>query len=251
MVLHTWDQRLNAHFHVHCLVPGGALADTGAQWVPTHSRFLFPVQALSTVFRAKFLEALRQPRTVAALRLAATSPNLRTPAGFQQLLAQLYAKAWIVYAKPPFAGPAQVVDYLGHSTHRVAISNNRILAVQHGQVRFTYRDRQHGDRVETMTLDAHTFLQRFLLHVLPKGLVRIRHYGFLANRCKGRALRQCRQLCGQSPEPPIRAPKTVAQWMQQWVGIDITRCPQCGARPLQRTPLPPVSRLRWPRSPPV
>jgi Putative transposase/Transposase zinc-binding domain len=250
MVLHTWDQCLNAHFHVHCLVPGGALVDAGTRWVPTHPRFLFPVQALGTVFRAKFLDLLRQPRTAEALHGPETSPALRTPTDFQRLLHQLYAKAWIVYAKPPFAGPTQVVDYLGHYTHRVAITNHRIVEVRDGRVRFTYRDRQHGNRVETMTLDAHTFLQRFLLHVLPKGLVRIRHYGFLANRCKGRALRQCRQLCGQPPEPPIRALKTVAQWMQQLRGIDITRCPQCGARPLHRTPLSPSAGLQGPRSPP-
>ena len=250
MVLHTWDQRLNAHFHVHCLVPGGALADAGTRWVPTHPRFLFPVQALATVFRAKCLDALGQLWTAEALRLPEASPDLRTPTGFQRLREQLYATGWIVYAKPPCAGPAQVVDYLGHYTHRVAITNHRLVEVRDGRVRFTYRDRQHGNRAETMTLDAHTFLQRFLLHVLPKGLVRLRHYGFLANRCKGRALPQCRQLCGQLPEPPRPAPQTVEQWMDQLRGIDITRCPQCGARPLHRTLLPPVCSLYGPRSPP-
>lgn len=250
MVLHTWDQRLNAHCHVHCLVPGGALADAGTRWVPTHPRFLLPVQALGTVFRATCLGLLRQPRTAEALHGPETSLARRTPADFQRLRDQLYAKAWIVYATPPFAGPAQGVDSLGHYTHRVAITNQRMVEGGDGRVRFTSRDRQHGNRVETMTLDAHTFLQRFLLHVLPKGLVRIRHSGFLANRCKGRALRQCRQRCGQLPEPPLRARKTVAQWMQPLRGMAITRCPQCGARPLHRTPLSPRAGLQGPRSPP-
>jgi len=250
MVLHTWDQRLNAHCHVHCLVPGGALVDQGTRWGPTHPRFLFPVHALATVFRAKFLEALRQLWAAEALRPPDVAPELCTPAGFRRLCDQLYATGWIVYAKPPFAGPAQVVDSLGHYTHRVAITNHRIVEVRDGWVRFTYRDRQHGNRVATMTLDAHIFLQRFLLHVLPKGLVRIRHYGFLANRCKGRALRQCRQLCGLTPAPPRRPPKTVVQWLSQLYGRDITRCPQCGAGPLQRTPLAPQTMPQGPRSPP-
>ena len=250
MVLHTWDQRLNAHFHVHCLVPGGALANQGTRWVPTHPRFLFPVHALATVFRAKCLEALRPLWTADTLRAPETPTDLRTPASFQHLLDQLYATAWIVYTKPPFAGPAQVVASLGRSTHRVALANHRLVDVRDGRVRFTYRDRQQENRVATITLDAQAFLQRFLLHVLPKGLVRIRHDGFLANRCKSRALRQCRPLCGQSPEPPRRVPKTVAQWIHHLRGREITRCPQCGASPLQRTPLAPDAGRHAPRSPP-
>ena len=250
MVLHTWDQRLNAHFHVHCLVPGGALVRQGTRWVPTHPRFLFPIHALAMVFRAKFLEALRQRWSAEALRLPEAFPELRTPGGFRRLCDQLSAQGWIVYAKPPFAGPTDVVAYLGRYTHRVALANHRLVDVREGRVQFTYRDRQHGNRVETLTLDAHTVLQRFLLHVLPKGLVRIRHYGFLANRCKGRALRQCRPLCGLPPEPPRPQPKTVVQWLSHLYGRDITRCPQCGAGPLQRTPLAPQTTPQGPRSPP-
>jgi len=241
MVLHTWDQLLQPHFHVHCLVPGGALANDGAQWVSTHPKFLFPVKALGTVFRAKFLEALRHPRTTTALRL---------PEGGLPCRDQLAAKEWIVYAKRPFAGPKQVVEYLGRYTHRVAIANHRIVAVHDGQVCFTYRNRRQGNQLQTATVNAHTFLRRFLLHVLPAGFVRLRHYGFLANRCKAQALRHCRQVLGQPLPPPTPKKKTVTQWMEQWTGIDITRCPQCGQRPLLRTPLP-LTGAVLPRAPPL
>jgi hypothetical protein len=134
------------------------------------------------------------------------------------------------------AGPQQVLDYLGRYTHRVAIANHRIVSVHDAQVCFRFRNRRHGNRVETLTLSAHEFIRRFLLHVLPQGLQRIRQIGLLANRCKARTLRQCRQLLRQ-PEPPIRQEKTVAEWMGQWTGTDVTRCPQCGHGPLQRIPL--------------
>jgi hypothetical protein len=163
MVLHTWDQLLNAHFHVHCLVPGGALADDGTRWVPTHPAFLFPVKALGIVFRAKFLETLEHAYTTTALTFSDATAALVTPQGFAHCLDQLYATAWVVYAKAPFAGPAQVVDYIGRYTHRVAITNFRLVDVHDGQVCFTYRNRRDGDTLEKMTVDAHTFLHRFLL----------------------------------------------------------------------------------------
>jgi Putative transposase/Transposase zinc-binding domain len=250
MVLHTWDQLLNAHFHVHCLVPGGALADDGSRWVPTSPTFLFPVKALGMVFRAKFLEALGQAHTTAALTFNDATATLATSQGFTHLLDHLYATAWVVYAKAPFAGPAQVVDYIGRYTHRVAITNSRLIDIRDGQVCFTYRNRRAGDRLEQMTVDAHTFLRRFLLHVLPTGFVRLRHYGFLANRCKARTLPQCRHLLGQAAPPSPRQKQTVAQWLQHVAGIDLTQCPQCGARPLDRRPVPPAARSQGPRSPP-
>ena len=250
MVLHTWDQLLNAHFHVHCLVPGGALTDAGTRWVPTHPAFLFPVKALGTVFRAKFLAALVHARTPAALTFNDTTAAFATPQGFAHLFDHLSTTAWSVYAKAPFAGPAQVVDYLGRYTHRIALTNARLVDVRDGHVCFTYRNRRNGDTLEQMTVDAHTFLHRFLLHVLPPGFVRLRHYGFLANRCKARTLPQCRQLLNHAPPPPPRQTLTVTQWMQQVVGIDLTQCPQCGARQLHRRPLPAASLLQRPRSPP-
>jgi hypothetical protein len=238
MVLHTWDQTLGAHFHVHCVIAAGALASDGQHWHNAHPRFLFPVRALSTVFRGKFLEALHQASASKALTYTADTAALRTPEGFARLTAQLSRKAWVVYAKPPFAGPEQVLDYVGRYTHRVAIANHRIVNIANGCVSFTYRNRRQGDRVQTMTLEAHEFIRRFLLHVLPHGFMRIRHIGFLANRCKAYALRQCRQLLGQVPEPPQRCKPNVVEWMQQVTGIDITQCPQCGHGPLVRYPLP-------------
>ncbi len=215
MVLHTWDQVLKAHFHLHALVPGGALADDGTRWAPTHPKFLFPVKALGKVFRGKFLKAFQEPALNQTLCFNEHTAHLRTQAGFSQLIDQLYEKNWVVYAKRPFKGPEQVIDYIGRYTHRVAISNNRIVDVRDGQVRLTYRNRQKGDQLQTLELTAHAFIQRFLLHFLPSGFVRIRHYGFLANRCKAQALRQCRHALRQTPDPPVPPPKSIAQWMQQ------------------------------------
>jgi hypothetical protein len=171
------------------------LADDGTRWVPTHPAFLFPVKAWGTVFRAKFLAALAHAHTTAALTFNDTTAAFATPQGFALLLDQLSTTAWVVYAKAPFAGPAQVVDYLGRYTHRIAITNTRLVDVRDGQVCFTYRNRRNGDTLEQMTVDAHTFLRRFLLHVLPTGFVRLRHYGFLANRCT--LILDSRVLCDQ------------------------------------------------------
>jgi Putative transposase/Transposase zinc-binding domain len=240
LVLHTWDQTLNAHFHLHCLVPAGALAEDGTHWVPTHPHFLFPVRALSTVFRAKFLAALRQAYHKEALSFAQESAWCGSPTGFTHLLDQLSGQAWVVYAKRPCAGPTQVLEYLGRYIHRIAIANHRLLEVRDDRVRFTYHNRRQGNQVQTMTLEAHEFIRRFLLHIVPHGFQRLRHVGFLANRCKAHALRQCRHLLGQPTEPPPRAPPSAVEWMRQRTGLDLTQCPQCGHGPLVRSPLPPL-----------
>ena len=232
MILHTWDQTLGAHFHVHCGIAAGALSSNGERWIEADPRFLFPVRALSTVFRGKFCAALAQAGSTGAVPL---------PEGFAQLRDQLYATEWVVYAKAPFAGPAHVLDYVGGYTHRVAIANHRLLDVRDGGVCFAYRNRRQDNRVQTMTLDADEFIRRFLLHVLPRGFMRLRHYGFLANRHKAYTLRRCRELLGQPSAPPPRCAKSVVQWMQEITGIDLTQCPHCGARPLIRLPLSPLS----------
>jgi len=251
MVLHTWDQTLGAHFHVHCIIAAGALSSNGERWIDADPRFLFPVRALSTVFRGKFCAALAQAGSTGAVPLPEGPPALGIPEGFAQLRDQLYAKEWVVYAKAPFASPAHVLDYIGRYTHRVAIANHRLLDVRDGWVRFAYRNRRQGNRVQTMTLDADEFIRRFLLHVLPRGFMRLRHYGFLANRHKARTLRRCRELLGQPSEPPPRRAKSVVQWMQEVTGIDLTQCPHCGARPLLRLPLPPRSTPAASRGLPV
>jgi len=241
MVLHTWAQTLRAHCHVHGIIAAGALSANGERWIDADPRFLFPVRALRTVFRGKCCEALAQAGSTDAVPLAEGPPALGTPEDFEQLRAQLYTKEWLVYAKAPLAGPAHVLDSVGRSTHRVAIAHHRILDVRDGWVRFASRNRRQGHRVQTMTLDADECIRRFLLHVLPRGFMRLRHDGFLANRHKARALRRCRELLGQPSEPPPRSPKSVVQWMQEVTGIDLTPCPHCGSRPLVRLPLPPLS----------
>jgi hypothetical protein len=230
LVLHPWAQTLGVHCHIHCLIAAGARSANGERWIDADPRFLFPVRAFSTVCRGKFYAALAQAGSTGAVPL---------PEGFAQLRDQLYAQEWIVYAKPPFAGPAHVLDYVGRYTHRVAIANHRLLDVRDGRVRFAYRNRRQGNRVQTMTLDADEFIRRFLLHVLPHGFMRLRHYGFLANRHKARTLRRCRDLLGQPSQPPPRRPQSVVQWRQEVTGLDLTPCPHCGTRPLLRLPLAP------------
>lgn len=251
MVLHTWDQLLKPHFHLHALVPGGALADQGQTWKATPSTYLFPVKALSTVFRAKYLDGLKGLYAKQALRLTNATLELETPKTFEAFVKQRRQKKWVVYAKPPFGGPEQTLSYLGRYTHRIAISNHRLLDVQSDQIRFTFRNRQKGDRSEIAQLDAHTFIERFLRHVLPSGFVRIRHCGLLANRCKAYMLPLCRQALGQVDSPPPPEPQNLAQWIQKWTGIDITRCPVCGHQPLERNPLPPVPGSKHNRDPPL
>ena len=251
MVLHTWDQLLKPHFHLHALVPGGALADQGQTWNPTHPRFLFPVKALSTVFRAKYLDGLKQLYAGQDLRLTGGTLELEAPKTFDTFVKQRRRQKWIVYAKPPFGGPDQTLSYLGRYTHRVAISNHRLLDIQGDQIRFNFRNRQQGDRLEIAQVEAHTLIKRFLWHVLPSGFVRIRHYGLLANRCKAYTLPLCRQALGQVVPPPPSEPQSVAQAMQSWTGIDITTCPACGHQPLERLPLPTMLGATRNRDPPT
>lgn len=241
MVLHTWDQLLRPHFHVHCVIPAGALSADGQRWVNGDARFLFPVKALSKVFRGKFLEKLQRAHCRNELCFPGPAVYLGTTDGFSNLIQRLRTIDWVVYAKRPFAGPEQVLDYLGRYTHRVAISNHRIVDVGDGEVSFTCRDRRAGDHQRTTTLAADEFIKRFLLHVLPKGFKRIRHFGFLGSRCKAVELDRCRRLLGQSADPQPRRKMTVSEWMLKLSGIDIDRCPSCGRRSLIRTRIPPQS----------
>ena len=244
MVLHTWDQQLRPHFHVHVLMASGALADGGSRWVAGGSKFLFPVRALSKVFRAKYLDGLAMLMEQNSIQ---PPPYLRGAHGAglrRRWLRRLRRKPWVVYSKPPFSGPRKLLDYLGRYTHRVAISNHRIVSCDDQGVCFTYRDRGDGNRRKHKRLDAVEFIQRFLTHVLPSGFSRIRHYGFLANRVKHQSLEQCRMLLGAppvvvQPEPP----PTVADWMLLLAALDITCCPKCRG-PLHREPLPRVEHPR-------
>ena len=214
-VLHTWDQKLQDHFHLHCLVPAGALSLDQRCWIKARRNFLFPVKPLSVVFRGKFLDFLQ---------LAGAKGKIETPSEKRQDLCQ---KNWIVYAKKPFGSPQTVLDYLGRYTHRVALSNDRILQVQNGEVTLSYRDRRDGDRKKTMTLETQEFIRRFLLHVLPDGFMRIRHFGFLANRSKKHRLPQCRKLLDLDPALPHCSAESAKDLLLKITGVDLSRCPCC------------------------
>jgi Putative transposase/Transposase zinc-binding domain len=222
MILHTWSQTLEHHLHVHCLVSAGGLTATG-QWRASKPHFLFPVRALSRVFRGKLLSGLSEAQTAGALRLGRTGLQ---PEAFGVLLHALRSQEWVVYAKQPFAGPQQVLAYLARYTHRIALSNDRLLSHADGNVRFRYRDRRRGNRPRTMTLPRDEFLRRFLLHVLPTGFMRIRHFGLFANRTRVAKLAAARAaLQHRAPEP--LAPETPVDFMRRVRGIDITRCAHC------------------------
>ena len=225
-VLHTWDQTLLDHFHLHCLVPAGVLSFDQKRWSPARKNFLFPVKALSVVFRGKFLDLLKSAFAQNKLLLVGQTAFLADPVAFKLLINALRKKPWIVYAKKPFGSPVHVLDYLGRYTHRVALSNDRMLSAHSREVVFTYRHRKNANRKKTMTLDAQEFIRRFLLHVIPKDFVRVRHFGFLANRSKS-LLSKCRQLLDLGPAMPKLPQKSVHQLMLQLPGIDITRCPLC------------------------
>jgi len=233
MVLHTWGQNLDQHLHVHCLVTGGALAATEDRWIPTRRRqFLFPVRALSRVFRGKYLDGLHHAFTQGKLQFAAGTAPLAEPATFAQWLDVVWRQDWIVYAKPPFAGPQQVVAYLGRYTHRIAISNERLVALEDGMVHFHWRDYREGNAVKVMALPATEFIRRFLLHVLPRGFQRLRHYGLLGNRCRAQTLTACRRVL-HVPPPRPRPLETTHALMQRLTGTDMQQCPQCRQGRLQ------------------
>jgi hypothetical protein len=225
-VLHTWGQTLTQHVHVHCVVTGGALARDGTRWLPARPTFLFPVRALAKVFRGRYLAGLRRAFDRGDLHLTGGLATLAEPAAFAAWLDALRAQAWVVYCKPPFAGPEHVLAYLGRYTHRVALSNDRLLALRDGRVRFRWRDYADGDRGKVMELAVDEFLRRFLLHVVPDGFVRIRHFGLLANRRRSAALAQCRALLAQ-PLPPSVPPESARDLMLRVTGIDIARCLVC------------------------
>ncbi len=229
-VLHTWNQTLKDHFHLHCLVPAGALSLDHSRWIGARPNFLFPVTALSQVFRGKFLDLLQ--RACEKGKIPATNNEIKASR----------QKRWVVYAKKPFGSPQTVLDYLGRYTHRVALSNDRILNVQNGLVTLSYRDRKDGDRKKALPLEAHEFIRRFLLHVLPEGFMRVRHFGFLANRSKKQALTQCRKLLGANPASLQSPSESAKDLLLRITGIDLNRCPSChNGTMIVVAELPPIS----------
>jgi Putative transposase/Transposase zinc-binding domain len=220
-MLHTWTQKLLYHPHVHCIVPGGGIAPDGARWLSCKPRFFLPVKVLSVVFRAKLLDKLET---------ALAKGDIRTPKSLpHQWLQHAAAKTWIVYSKRPFAGPTQVLRYLGSYTHRIAFSNHRLVGIDSRKVTFWYRDRADGNKRKLLTLDAVEFLRRFLRHVVPKRFVRIRHYGFLANPVRRNRVALCRTLLGAQPSPggDPTSRETWQELLLRLTGIDPTLCPAC------------------------
>jgi Putative transposase/Transposase zinc-binding domain len=246
MVLHTWGQTLREHAHVHCVVSGGGLSLDGRTWVSlpkgkTKRRrpFLFDVTALSRVFRGKFIAALTRARRRGTLRYLGQSAALAAPGPWETLIATLWRDDWVVYSKPPFGGPEHVLKYLSRYTHRVAISNRRLLSVANGGVRFEYRDYADHDQRKEMPLPATEFLRRFLLHIVPRGFMRIRHYGITANCRRQQKLARCRELLGTAaPAPPATPLPADADTASPASEDTPRRCPQCGAplRIVERLP---------------
>jgi hypothetical protein len=227
-VLHTWSQTLEVHPHLHCIVPGGGLSLDGQRWVPTRRPgYFLPVQVLAALFRGKFLAGVKTAYQAGQLILP---ESLQDPASFQALLDRLYGKAWVVYSKPPFGSPKQVLAYLARYTHRVAISNPRLVRLEGGRVTFTYKDYSQGGRVREMTLPVEEFIRRFLLHVLPESFVRIRYFGLLSNRHRKKNLARCRELLASHPVVEVET-SLQENWrarLKRLTGRDPTICPVCG-----------------------
>ena len=235
-VLHTWNQKLNAHFHLHCLVAGGALSKDKKRWLPVENDYLFNKEALSRVFLGKFMKRLKHARKTGALKF--------TGGFYSNLKKMLYAKNWVVSVREPVKRPDHVLEYLARYTHRVAIANSRIKKLEKGMVSFTAKNRKKK-RTETITITAVEFIRRFLLHSLPRGFVRIRHYGFLANRNRNENLNAIRQLMGLSALPEKEV-TTLEEMMLQLTGTDITSCPCCSKGEMHFFAEIPKSRARPP-----
>ena len=227
-VLHTWGQNLLHHPHLHCVVPGGGLSPDQERWTRCRPGFFLPVRVLSRLFRRLLLEALAKAHAAHQLQFFADLEPLRDPQAFARWLAPLRQAEWVVYAKPPFGGPQQVLQYLGRYTHRVAISNPRLVSLQHGQVSFRWKDYRHPQRPKVLTVSAHEFIRRFLLHALPAGFQRIRYYGFLANCHRRDKLPLCCRLLA-APLSDLLPPAAAARdFYALLLGRNPERCPVCG-----------------------
>jgi len=222
-VLHTWNQKLGLHPHVHCVIPAGGLSLDHTHWIKSRSRFFLSIKVLRRVFRGKFVAGLKQAFHSGRLSFCGNLAALAQPKTFAAWLRSLFRKDWVVYAKRPFGGPEYVLQYLGRYTHRVAISNHRLVSFAEGKVTFRWRDSAHNNEQKLLTLALDEFLRRFLLHLLPKSFVRIRHFGFLANRRRNTLLPLCFHLLGAAQEPPAQQELSSARDSH-----DLWRCPKCG-----------------------
>ena len=228
-MLHTWGQNLLFHPHLHFVVPGGGISSDGTRWIACRPGFFLPVRVLSRLFRGLFLAYLDKAFLVGKLTFFSSLQHLNERSAFLRHLAPVRTAKWVVYSKPPFAGPQQVLDYVGRYTHRIAISNNRLLSIDNDKVRFRWKDYRNGNRLGTMTLSADEFMRRFLLHILPEGFQRIRYYGFLSNRHRKQRLARCRELLGMPTPLPV-ACKQSDDYRDRYeaiVGTSLKECPVC------------------------
>jgi len=244
-VLHTWGQNLHHHPHVHCVVPGGGPSLDGTRWITCRPGFFLPVRVLSRLFRRLFLEGLHAAFEAGELGFFSDLAELAAPAAFARRVSELRRIEWVVYAKPPFGGPEQVLAYLGRYTHRVAISNSRLVSLVDGRVGFRWKDYRHHGKTKVMALDAHEFIRRFLLHTLPDGSHRIRHYGLLANGHRAEKLALCRKLLAVPPpaEPPGSDPERCERSLPV-TGDARDLCPCCGGTMIKLGILPRLAPFR-------
>jgi hypothetical protein len=247
-ILHTWSQTLIDHPHIHCIVTGGGLSLDGMQWVKGKKKFFLPLKAVSRLFRGKLLAYLKKAYLAKTLEFPGQIAALKERAVFNALLTNLYKQEWVVYCKDPFEKPERVIEYLGRYTHRVAITNDRILQLAEGKVTFSYRDREDKNKSKAMVLDAFEFIRRFLLHVLPDGFMKIRHYGILSNRNRRKKLIVCKELLGASGkanECDVQK-ESWEELLLRITGIDPRVCPACGKGNMVRRETLPPKRGRWP-----
>jgi hypothetical protein len=246
-VLHTWGQALHHHPHLHCIVPGGGISPDQTRWIACPPGFFLSVRVLSRRFRELFLQQLRTAFADDVLRFSSALAALADPATFAAQLEALSQIEWVVYAKPPFAGPEQVLGYLGRYTHRVAIANSRLVELADGRVGFTWKDYRQNAKTKVMTLSADEFIRRFLQHTVPDGFHRIRHIGFLANRHRTEKLALCRTLLAAPPPPDEQPARRWQDRLRELTGLAIDICPCCGGQMLPSGTLPP----RPPPRPPL
>jgi hypothetical protein len=245
-VLHAWNQKMQHHPHVHCVVPAGGLSLDRKSWVQPRHPFFLPVKVLSRVFRGKFTAALKRAFAKGKIGFHGPMKSLAEPKAFSSFLRQLFQHDWVVYCKRPFGGPEHVLRYLGGYTHRVAISNQRLIALASDAVTFRWRDSAHGNPKRPMTLPIDEFLRRFLLHVLPRGFVRIRNFGFLANRRRTSLLPLCFQLLGSLPQRSGSTDRAAEEEL-----VPLWTCPKCGGPMIPILHIIPARTLRAPPTPSV
>ena len=226
-VLHTWNQKLMDHFHLHCVIPAGVLSFDKKKWIAARENYLFKTESLAKEFKKRYLKKLRKEFDKEKLCFPGGTAQFANKKRFEQLLVKAGNKKWVAYSKAPFGGPEQVLEYLGRYTHRVAITNNRIQSIDNGIVTFSYRDRSDDNKVKELTLPVEEFIHRFLLHILPNGFMKIRYFGFLAHTNKRKSIPLLRQLIGSSAELPEKIEETIQEMMLRLTGEDISTCPEC------------------------